>query len=101
MMTAKLNALTSNIATMTKETALILDRLNKYAPIFQYLKEKSETSFAVTSQQVQHELHGYIPLMQIGIVLNEITKWFPQSTERIKTEDKVIYAFNVKFYEEV
>ena len=101
MMTAKLNALATNIATMTKEATLIVDRLNKYAPIFQYLKEKSETSFAVTSQQVQHEFHGAYTLMQIGTLLNEITKWFPQSTERVKTEDKVIYVFNAKFYEGV
>ena len=100
-MTAKLNALATNIAVMSKEATLIMDRLNKYAPIFQYLKEKSETTFAVTSQQVQHELHGAYTLMQIGAILSEITKWFPQSTERIKTEDRVIYAFNAKFYEGV
>ncbi len=101
MMTAKLNALATNIAVMSKEATLITDCLNKYAPIFQYLKEKSETTFAVTSQQVHHELHGAYTLMQIGMVLNEITKWFPQSTERIKTEDRVVYAFNAKFYEGV
>lgn len=101
MMTAKLNALATNIAAMSKEAALITDCLNKYAPIFQYLKEKSETAFAVTSQQVCHELHGAYTFMQIGMVLNEITKWFPQSTERIKTEDRVVYAFNAKFYEGV
>lgn len=99
MMTNKLNNLTTIVSDTTKQIERINKDLAKYGPVFNYLKSKSVTSFALVNEQIYHELNEAYTKMELKMLLSHIASWFPDTVKTLWVDSKAVYVFCEKFYE--
>lgn len=99
MMTNKLY----NFNTIVSDTTKKIERINrdivKYTPVFNYLKNKSVTSFALVTEQIYHELNEAYTKLELKMLLSRIASLFPDTVKILTIDGKAVFVFCEKFYE--